>query len=102
MTDKEINTKGGAAVEGDANVGRDFIGRDAINSRTTTISGHTIVAVAAVLIVGAIGVIAVIRLGPGTKITTLPPVIEQITPALPGGLATSTLNSPQNHASILP
>lgn len=102
MTDKKINTKGGTAVEGDANVGRDFIGRDAINSKTTTISGHTVVALVAVLMIGVIGVMATLRMGLGVQDTILTPALETVTPSVPKELAPMPIDSLEDSASILP
>ena len=71
MTDKDVNTGGGTFVGEDVNTGSgDFVGRDKTNTtnnieNTSTTShtyfnGNSIVAVAAVLVVGIIGSIAIL------------------------------------------
>lgn len=92
MSKSEINTEGGTFVKGDADIGRDFVGRDV--TKTTNISGNLIVTLIALLIVGIIALIAVIRpwglltwttptpqmISTTTLLPTTPPTTNQATP----------------------
>lgn len=61
MPDRKINTEGGAFVEKDVNTNRDFSGRDITHSKTTTISGHSIVALAAIFVIGIIAFAVIVK-----------------------------------------
>ncbi len=99
MVDKEVNTGGGPVIEKDVHTGRDFIGRDRVKTNTNNFDGNAIVAMLAVLVVGIISVIVIIR-NENTPIAT-PSVSITTYATTPLPVAASTVSTTSHVASIV-